>query len=98
MTAKSFGLVLYPDFETLDVYGVIGLIGTNLIDGYYDITLIPASSEEIIIPTSNIPTMTSLSMDQALLRHWDVVTVNTLTGSGCRISGKRLPKKLNILN
>ena len=72
---KSIGLIIYPKFETMDVYGPIGLIGCNKEGGPnpYDVTLISSTSTVIINPTSNIPTFASLTMDQALAKQWDVV-------------------------
>lgn len=72
---KSIGLILFPDFETLDVYGPIGLIGTNMVDDFYDVTLITTSADVLIpiIPTSHIPTLAELTMDAALTRNWDVI-------------------------
>jgi transcriptional regulator GlxA family with amidase domain len=72
---KSLGLIIFPDFETLDVYGPIGLIGTNMVDPnyLYDVTLISSSSVEILTPTSNIPTLASVTIDQATAMHWDVL-------------------------
>jgi transcriptional regulator GlxA family with amidase domain len=72
---KSLGLIIFPDFETLDVYGPIGLIGTNMVasDYLYDVTLISSTSTEILTPTSNIPTLASLTIDRAIAKRWDVV-------------------------
>jgi len=72
---KSIGLITFPDFETLDVYGPIGLIGTNMVDDFYDVTLITSGPDVLIpiIPTSHIPTLTEMTMDSALIRNWDVI-------------------------
>jgi transcriptional regulator GlxA family with amidase domain len=70
---KSIGIILFTDFETLDVYGPIGLIGTNMVDDFYNVTLIAPTTTEIISPTSKIPTLTTMTLDQALTQHWDVI-------------------------
>src|SRR5437016_7643742 len=70
---KSLGIIIFSDFETLDVYGPIGLIGTNMVDDFYNVTLITATSSEILSPTSKIPTLATMTMDEALTKQWDVI-------------------------
>jgi transcriptional regulator GlxA family with amidase domain len=70
---KSIGILLFTNFETLDVYGPIGLIGTNMVDDFYNVTLIAPTSVEILNPTSKIPTLATMTLDQALTNDWDVI-------------------------
>jgi transcriptional regulator GlxA family with amidase domain len=70
---KSLGIIIFTDFETLDVYGPIGLIGTNMVDDFYNVTLIAPTSAEILNPTSKIPTLATMTLDQALTKQWDVI-------------------------
>jgi len=70
---KSIGILLFINFETLDVYGPIGLIGTNMVDDFYNVTLIAPTSVEILSPTSKIPTLATMTLDEALTKTWDVI-------------------------
>jgi putative intracellular protease/amidase len=72
--AKSMGVIIFPNFETIDVYGPVGLIGTNLLrETLYDVTLISSTSAEVIFPTSKTLTLASLTIDQAVAKQWDVI-------------------------
>lgn len=69
---KSLGLLIFPEFETLDTYGPIGLIATKIVADYYEVILI-SSSTNIVNSTTGIPTLTSIDIDQAVTQHWDVI-------------------------
>jgi transcriptional regulator GlxA family with amidase domain len=72
---KSLGLIIFPQFETLDTYGVIGLIATRMSGDFYDVTLISSSDMELVTSTSNVPTFASLTIDEAVTRKWDVLMI-----------------------
>lgn len=70
---KSIGLLLFPEFETLDTYGPIGLIATKEVGDYYNVTTISSVPTKSVISTCHIPTTTSLTIDEALERQWDIL-------------------------
>jgi putative intracellular protease/amidase len=70
---KSIGLLLFPQFETLDTYGPIGLIATKEIGDFYNVTTISSTPTKNVMSTCNVPTSTSLTIDEALQKKWDVL-------------------------
>jgi transcriptional regulator GlxA family with amidase domain len=69
---KSLGLLIFPQFETLDAYGPIGLIATRVIKDYYNVTLI-STSQSPIPSTCQIPTLAQITLDKALSQKWDII-------------------------
>jgi transcriptional regulator GlxA family with amidase domain len=73
---KKLGLLIFPQFETLDVYGPIGLIATRVVNDYYNVTLISGTSSNPSTPllsTCQIPTLAEITIDTALTQEWDVI-------------------------
>jgi transcriptional regulator GlxA family with amidase domain len=70
---KSIGLLLFPQFETLDTYGPVGLIATQEVGDFYNVTTISSEPTKNVISSSHIPTSTSLTIDEALDRQWDIL-------------------------
>jgi len=73
---KYVALLLFNDFETLDVFGVIGLIGTNLTGEIrYQFTLVSLYDTKNVIPTSRIPTVAEMTITEAIQKRWDLLVI-----------------------
>jgi putative intracellular protease/amidase len=93
---KSLGLLIFPQFETLDTYGPIGLIATRVVKNYYNVTLI--STTPIPLSTCQIPTLAQITLDIALTQKWDVVLLPGGIGFEQLLKDPAFLTKLNGLN
>jgi putative intracellular protease/amidase len=77
--AKKIGVVIYDGFETLDVYGPLGLLVTSgTVDDQYTATLIGdlhSQANTVISSSSKLPTPVSHGLLEAKDRGYDVLLI-----------------------
>lgn len=97
---KKLGLLIFPQFETLDVYGPIGLIATRVIRDYYNVTLISNASDPStpLLSTCQIPTFAETTIDTALTEQWDVILLPGGIGFEQLVNDTVFLEKLIALN
>jgi len=78
MSTKTIGVVLFDGFETLDVYGPLGLLVSAALDCPYNAVLMGppnTKSPGSVLSSSRLPTMTSETLQFPPIRNYDVLLI-----------------------
>lgn len=78
MSPKTIGVVLFDGFETLDVYGPLGLLVSAALDYPYNAVLIGppnTKSPGSVFSSSQLPTMTSETLQFPPIQKYDVLLI-----------------------